>query len=70
MYDRSFEDCWRTLEEIKLFIYLLLLFFNALYLWTSTFISPLVISFHEILVLVAPVSLVAFLLYSLYVDYL
>jgi hypothetical protein len=69
MYDRSFEDRWRTLEEINLFIYLLL-FFNALYLWTSTFISPLVTSFHEILVLVAPVSLVAFHIYSLYVDYL
>jgi hypothetical protein len=36
--NRSFEDCARTLEEIKS------LFFNTLYLWTISFVSPLVIS--------------------------
>jgi hypothetical protein len=36
--DKSFEDCERTLEEIKS------LFFNTLYLWTIAFVSPLVIS--------------------------
>jgi hypothetical protein len=45
--DRSFEDRERTLEEIKS------LFFNTLYLWTVAFVSPLLISFHEFLVLFA-----------------
>jgi len=41
---RSFEDRKRTLEEIKF------LFFNTLYRWTATFISLLVISYHDFLV--------------------
>jgi hypothetical protein len=37
MNDRSFENCERTLEEIKF------LFFNTLYLWITVFVSLLVI---------------------------
>jgi hypothetical protein len=37
----SFEDCKKTLEEIKS------LFFNILYFWTTAYISPLVISYHD-----------------------
>jgi hypothetical protein len=47
--DRSFEDCERTLERIKL------LFFNTLYLYTYVFVSPLVIKYHDFLVLFAPI---------------
>jgi hypothetical protein len=52
MNDRSFEDCERSLEEIKS------LFFNTLYLWTTAFVSHLmiVISYHDFLVLFAPTS--------------
>ena len=49
MNDRSFEDCERTLGKIKL------LFFNTLYLYTSVFVSPLVIKYHDFLVLFAPI---------------
>jgi hypothetical protein len=35
MNDRGFEDCERTLEEIKSF------FFNILYLWTTVFVYHL-----------------------------
>jgi len=34
----------KTLEKIKF------LFFNTLYLWTSAFVSPLIISYHDFLV--------------------
>jgi hypothetical protein len=59
MNDRSFEDRGKTLEEIKS------LFFNTLYLWTADFVSALVISYHDFLVLFAPTSLVASLIYFL-----
>jgi hypothetical protein len=42
---RSFEDCERTLEEIKS------LFFNTLYIWIAVFVSSLVISYHDFLFL-------------------
>jgi hypothetical protein len=42
---KSFEDRERTLEESKSF------FFNTLYLWTSAFVSHLVLIFHYFLVL-------------------
>jgi hypothetical protein len=45
MIDISFEDRERTLEEIKS------LFFNTLCLWTTAFISPLVISYYDFLFL-------------------
>jgi hypothetical protein len=47
MNDRNFEDCERTLEEIKS------LFFNILYLWTIAFVSPLVIRYLDFVVLFA-----------------
>jgi hypothetical protein len=37
---RCFEDCERTLEELKS------LFFNALYFWTIVYVSPLIINYH------------------------
>jgi len=40
-----FEDCKRSLEELKSF------FLNTLYLWTAIYVSLLVISFHDFLVL-------------------
>jgi hypothetical protein len=43
MNDKSFKDRKMTLEEIKS------LFFNTLYLWTTIFVSPLVISYHNFL---------------------
>ena len=46
--DTSFEDHERTLEEFKSS------FFYTLYLWTTTFVSPLVISYHDFLVLFSP----------------
>jgi hypothetical protein len=36
MNDINFEDLYGTLEEIKS------LFFNTLYLWTATYVPPLV----------------------------
>ena len=48
--NRSYEDRKRTLHEI---IYL---FFSTLYPWTATSVSPLVISYHDFLVLFAPTS--------------
>jgi len=48
--DRYFEDRERNLEELKSF------FFNTLYLWTTAYISPLVISYHDFLILFAPAS--------------
>jgi hypothetical protein len=47
MNNRSFEDCERTLEEIKL------LFFNTLYFSTVAFVSPLEINYNDFLVLFA-----------------
>jgi hypothetical protein len=44
----SFEDYETTLEEIKA------LFFYTLYLWTDAFVSPLVISYYDLLVLFSP----------------
>jgi hypothetical protein len=58
MNDRSFEDCERTLEEIKS------LFFNILNLWTAAFVFQLVIIISLfILLLLAR----CFLLYTSYV---
>jgi hypothetical protein len=48
--DISFEDHKKTLDEIKS------LFFNILYLWTTTFVCPLVISSHDFFVLFSPSS--------------
>jgi hypothetical protein len=48
--DKNFEDHERTLDQKKS------LFFNTLYLWTATYVSPLVISYHDFLVLCAPTS--------------
>jgi hypothetical protein len=48
--DRSFEDREKTLEEIKS------LFFNTLYLWTTTYVFPLAVSYQDFLVLFAPTS--------------
>jgi hypothetical protein len=45
MNDISFKDRDRTLEEIKS------LFFNALYLLTIAFVSYLVISYYDFLIL-------------------
>jgi hypothetical protein len=56
---RSFEDCERTLEEIKS------LFFNTLYIWIAVFVSSLVISYHDFLVLFVSTSWVASLVYFL-----
>jgi hypothetical protein len=50
MNDRSFEEREKTLEDIKS------LFLNTLYLWTATFISHLVISYHNFLTLFAHAS--------------
>jgi hypothetical protein len=50
MNDMRFEYRERTLEEIKS------LFFNALYLWTSIFVSPFVVIYHDFLVLFASTS--------------
>jgi hypothetical protein len=46
--DRCFEDCERSLEELEA------LFLNTLYLWTTAYVSPLMISFYNFLVLFAP----------------
>jgi hypothetical protein len=46
MNDENFEDCERTLEELKS------LFFNTLYLWTVAFVS-FGVSYHDFLVLFA-----------------
>jgi hypothetical protein len=43
--DRCFEDRDRFLEELKSF------FLNTSYIWTTAYVSLLVISFHEFLVL-------------------
>ena len=48
--DRSFEDCERTLEEIKF------LFFNILYLLTTDFVSFFLISYLDFLVLCVPTN--------------
>jgi hypothetical protein len=50
MNDRSFEDHEKTLEGIKS------LLFNTLYLWTTAFVSSLVISFYDFIILFAPIS--------------
>jgi hypothetical protein len=50
MNDISFEDRKRTLEEIKS------LFFYTLYLWTKSFASPLMINYHDFLLLFSPSS--------------
>jgi hypothetical protein len=58
---RSFKECERILEEIKS------LFFNTLFLWTTTYVSPLMISYHDFLILL---SLLVrwFLLYTSHVH--
>jgi len=48
--NRSFKDRERTLKEIKSLI------FNTQYLWTTAFISPLMLSYHNFLVFFAPTS--------------
>jgi hypothetical protein len=50
MNDRCFEDQNWTLKELKS------LFFNTLYIWTVAYISPLMISYHDFLILFAPTS--------------
>jgi hypothetical protein len=40
-----FEDCEKTLEEIKSF------FFKTLYLWIVAYVSPLTISYSDFLIL-------------------
>jgi hypothetical protein len=59
MNDSCFEDCEKTLEELKYF------FFNISYLWTAAFVSPLVISYYDFLVLRTPTTWVASLVYFL-----
>jgi hypothetical protein len=44
---RTLRELWRRLKS---------LFFNTLYPWTSAFVSLLVISYHNFLVLFAPTS--------------
>jgi hypothetical protein len=46
----NFKDRESTLEKIKF------LFFNTLHLWTTAFVSLLVISYHDCLVLFASTS--------------
>jgi len=48
MNNRSFEDRKRTLEKIKS------LFFNILYLWTTVYVFPLVISYHDFFIFFCP----------------
>jgi hypothetical protein len=50
MNDRSFEDRERMLEELKSF------FFNTLYMWTVAYVSHLIQSFHDFLILFSPSS--------------
>jgi hypothetical protein len=61
MNDISFEDCEKTLEEIKS------LFFYNLYLWAVVFVYPLVISYHDFLVLFL-LLVMCFLMYISYVP--
>jgi hypothetical protein len=49
MNARNFEDRERMLEELESFFY-------TLFLWTTAFISPLVLSYHDFLVLFSPSS--------------
>jgi hypothetical protein len=44
MNNRSFEDLERSLEDH------LFSFFHTLYLWTTTYVTPLSISFNDFLV--------------------
>jgi hypothetical protein len=48
MNDRCFEDCERTLENIKF------LLFNTLYFCTTAYVSSLVINYNDFVVLFAP----------------
>jgi hypothetical protein len=50
MNNGCFENCNRTLEELKS------LFFYTLYLWTTAFVSPVVISYYDFLVLFTPTT--------------
>jgi hypothetical protein len=50
MNDRNFEDSERTLEELESF------FFYTLFLWTTAFISPLVLNYYDFLILFSPSS--------------
>lgn len=59
MNDRSFKDRERILEEI------ISLFFNILYLWTTAYISSLVISYYNLPVIFVPTSYVASFVYLL-----
>ena len=43
MNDRCFEDHKRSLEKLKSLV------FNTIYLWTAAYVSPLVVSYHDIL---------------------
>ena len=45
---KNFENHERTLEELNS------LFFYTLYLWTIAFVFPLVISYHDFIVLFSP----------------
>jgi hypothetical protein len=57
--DTSFEDQYRTLEEIKS------LFFKTLYLWTVAYVSHFTISYSDFLVLFTHSSQVLPLVYFL-----
>jgi hypothetical protein len=54
MNDKSFED-HKKMEELKYFS------FNTLYPWTVVYISPLVLSFHDFLVIVFSCILLVYL---------
>jgi hypothetical protein len=55
--DRSFEDCERTMLELKSF------FFNTLYYWAATLDYPILLGFHNFLTFFSLSSNV-FLLYT------
>jgi hypothetical protein len=57
--DRNFEDKERTFEELRTF------FFYSLYTCTAVFLTPLVISFYDFLVLFFFSVLDALLIYFL-----
>jgi len=49
--NRHFEDCKRTLEELKSFFFFFFLnYYYSLYTWTTDFVDPLAISFNDFLV--------------------
>jgi hypothetical protein len=55
MNDRSFEDCERVLEDIK-YLFSILCIFGQIFFFVFFFVSHLVISYKDFLVLFAPAS--------------